>query len=231
MRNRELIGVAVLGIVLSGALAAAQDLSRYREFELGSSVAVVSTLTGVAGSELKAIHQRPAVIQELTWRPRYGGRRPIVPDTESVDRVVFDFYDDQLFRVTVHYDRRQTEGLIDADMIEAISPVYGPPVTPVASRRRQPPAVDDDGAIAIAEWSAAGNSVKLHRLPSYATSFRLVLTAEPIAALARTAVARAVVLDAREAPQREAAREKKEADERRVADEKARSTNKGTFRP
>jgi hypothetical protein len=231
MRNRGLIGVGVLGVVLFGAVATAQDLSRYREFELGSSVAAVSALTGVAGSELKATHQRPAVIQELTWRPRYGVRRPAAPDTESVDRLVFDFYDDRLFRVTVDYDRKQTEGLIDADMIEAISLIYGPPVTPVTSRRRQPPALDDDVTITIGEWSAAGNSVKLHRLSSYATSFRLVITAEPIAALARTAAARAVVLDAREAPQREAAREKKEADERRVADEKARLTNKATFRP
>ena len=67
MRNRGLIGIGVLGLVLYGGVAAAQDLSRYREFELGSAVAAVSTLTGVAGSELKAIHQRPAVIQELTW--------------------------------------------------------------------------------------------------------------------------------------------------------------------
>jgi hypothetical protein len=51
MRNRGLIGVGVLGVVLSGAVTAAQDLSRYREFELGSSVAAVSILTGVAGSE------------------------------------------------------------------------------------------------------------------------------------------------------------------------------------
>ena len=231
MRNRGLIGIGVLGLVLSGAVAAAQDLSRYRAFELGSAVAAVSALTGVAGSELKAIHQRPAVIQELTWRPRYGAVRPVAPDIESVDRVVFEFYDDRLFRATVDYDRKQTEGLIDADMIEAISMLYGPPVAPVASRRRQPPALGDDGALTIAEWSAAGNSVRLHRLPSYATSFRLVITAEPIAALARTAVARAVVLDAREAPQREAAREKKEADDRRATEEKARLTNKATFRP
>src|ERR1041385_8777401 len=186
MRNRGLIGVGIVGVLLSGAVAAAQDLSRYREFELGSSVAAVSTLTGVAGSELKAIHQRPAVIQELTWRPRYGARRPTPPDTQSVDRVVFDFYDDQLFRVTVDYDRKQTEGLIDADMIAAISSVYGSSVPPVTSKRRQPPALGDDGAMTIAEWRAAGNSVTLLRLPSYATSFRLTITAEPIAALART---------------------------------------------
>ena len=231
MRSRGLIGVGVLGFVLYGSGVAAQDFGRYREFELGSAVAAVSTLTGVAGSELKATHQRPAVIQELTWRPRYGARLPVAPDTESVEQMVFGFYDDRLFRVTVDYDRKQTEGLIDADMIEAISAVYGSPVTPIVSRRRQPQTIGDDAGTPIAEWGNAGNSVRLHRLSSYATTFRLVITAEPVATLARAAAARAVVLDAREAPQREAAREKKEADDRRVAEENARRANRATFRP
>ena len=231
MRYRGLLGVGILGFVLSASGVAAQDFDRYREFELGSAVAAVSTLTGVAGSEMKAIHQRPAVIQELTWRPRYGARRPVAPETESVDQMVFDFYDDRLFRVTVDYDRKQTEGLTDADMIEAISAVYGSPVIPIASRRRQPPSVGDDAGTPIAEWGSAEHSVRLHRLASYSVTFRLVITAEPVATLARTAAARAVVLDAREAPQREAAREKKEADDRRAADEQARLTNKATFRP
>lgn len=231
MRRRGLIGVGVLGFVLNASGVAAQDFDRYREFELGSAVAAVSTLTGVAGSELKAIHQRPAVIQELTWRPRYGARRPVAPDTESVERMVFDFYDDRLFRVTVDYDRKQTEGLIDADMIEAISAIYGSPLIPIVSKRRQPPALGDDAGTPIAAWGTADNSVRLHRLSSYATTFRLVITVESVATLARTAAARAVVLDVREAPQREAAREKKAADERRAAEEKARLTNKATFRP
>ena len=206
MRNRGFVGAGVLGLVLYGTVSAAQDFSRYREFELGSAVAAVSALTGVAGSELKAIHQRPVVVQELTWRPKYGGRRSVPPDTESVDQVVFDFYDDQLFRVTVNYDRKQTEGLLDADMIDAVSAVYGSQIKPVASKGRQSAAIYDDSGTSIATWGNVGNSVTLYRLSAYATSFRLVVTAEPIAALARTAAARAVVLDAREAPQREAAR-------------------------
>ena len=231
MNRRASIAIGVLGFLLYGPSGEAQDFGRYREFELGSAVAAISTLTGVAGSELKAIHQRPVVIQELTWRPRYGARQPVAPDTESVDEMVFDFYDDRLFRVTVAYDRKQTEGLIDADMIEAISAVYGSPLIPTVSRRRQPPTLGDDAGAPIAEWGNADNSVRLHRLSSYGTTFRLVLTAESVAPLARTAAARAVALDAREAPQREAAREKKEADHRRAAEEKARLTNKATFRP
>lgn len=231
MRNCGFVAVGVLGFVLCGAVSSAQDLDRYREFELGSDLAVVSTATSSAASDLKVIHHRPALIQELTWRPRYGARRAASPDTESVEQVVFGFLDGRLFRVAVDYDREQTKGLTDADMVAAISAVYGAQVKPAVSRRRQAPSEYDDPDTPIAQWGNADNSVMLYRLSSYATSFRLVVTGEPVAALARTAAARALVLDAREAPQREAAREKKEAEDRRVAEEKARSTNKATFRP
>lgn len=230
MTNSGLIGVCVFGLVLCGSTAAAQDFGRYREFELGSAVAAVSTLTGVAESELKQIHQRPALIQELTWRPRYGARRSPGGDTDSVEQIVFDFYDGRLFRLTVHYDRKQTEGLTDVDMIEAISTVYGSPARAETPRWRLGPADDDLGA-RIAEWGDESSSVTLRRRSTYAVGFGLVVTDEPVAALARTAAARAAVLDAREAPQREAARQKKEAEDRRAAEEKARSTNKPSFRP
>ena len=153
----------------------------------------VSTVASTAASDLKVNHYRPALIQELTWRPRYGARRAASPDTESVDQVVFGFHDARLFRVTVDYDREQTKGLIDADMVEALSVVYGPQVKPSVSRRRQAPTVYDDPGTPIAQWGNADNSVMLYRLSLYATSFRLVVTAEPIAALARTAAARALV--------------------------------------
>jgi hypothetical protein len=117
-------------------------------------------------------------------------------------------------------------------MIEAISAIYGPQVTPTVSGRRPPPsAYEGEPGTPVARWGGAEHSLMLYRSPSYATSFRLVMTAEPLAALARTAAARAVVLDAREAPQREAAREKQQADDRRAAEERARSANKSTFRP
>jgi hypothetical protein len=92
------------------------------------------------------------------------------------------------------------------------------------------PVSDEPGSL-VAQWGNVDTSVMLQRMPSYATKFRMVVTAEPIAALARTAAARAVVLDAREAPQRAAAKDKKDEDDRRAAEEKARSTNKATFRP
>ena len=231
MTNRKFVGIGALGFVLCGTALAAQDFGRYREFELGSDVIAVSTVTGTAASDLKVIHQRPALIQELTWRPKYGARRPTAPDTESVEQMVFAFHENRLFQVTIDYDHSQTEGLSGADMIEAVSAIYGSPVKPVVARRRPAVSVYDDPSTLVAQWGNTDNSVMLYRLSSYGTEFRMILTAEPVAALARTAAARALVLDAREAPQREAAREKKDAQDRRAAAEKARSANKATFRP
>ena len=221
-----------LAIVLAANGVAAQDHDRYREFQLGSDVATVSAVAGIATPEVKVIHQRPALIQELTWRPRYAVGRSPGAEADATEQIVFSFYDDRLFRLTVNYDRERTKGLTDTDMIEAISAVYGSQVTPTVSRTRPRPSVyEEDSGTPVARWGDAADSLVLYRLSSYLTGFRLVVTAEPLAALARTAAARAAVLDDREAPQREAAREKQEAEDRRAAEDKARSTNKAIFRP
>ena len=231
MTNRGFIGIGVLGFVLCGTALAAQDFGRYRDFELGSTVTAVRTATGAAASDLKVIHQRPTLIQELTWRPKYALRGAAAPDVQSVERMVFAFHEDRLFRVTIDYDQAQTAGLVDADMIEAVSAIYGSPL--LSSVTPPPPATSaygDPGTL-IAQWGSVDDSVKLYRWASYATRFRMIVTAEPISVLARKDAAQALLLDASEAPQREAAREMKDAEDRRAAEEKARSANKATFRP
>jgi hypothetical protein len=223
-----------LGIVLAANGVAAQDHDRYREFQLGTNVATVSAVAGIDSPQVNVIHRRPALIQELAWRPRYAVRRLPSAEADATEQIVFSFYNDRLFRVTVDYDRERTQGLTDTDMVEAISSVYGSPVKPALSKKRATPspyAFQDESGTPVARWGDANDSVVLYRASSYATSFTLVITAEPLAALARTATARAAVLDDREAPQREAAREKQEAEDRRAAQDKARSTNKAIFRP
>ena len=226
------MAACVVGMVFAATTLVAQNRDRYREFQLRSDVATVLAITGVDTRDLKFVHQRPAVIQELTWRPRYAVARSSAAEANATEQIVFRFYNDQLFRLTVEYDSERTEGMTNNDMTEAISAIYGSRVTPTVSRNRPTlAAYEDDSGTAVARWGDANDSLILYRATSYATRFRLVLTAEPLAALARTAAARAGVLDDREAPQREAAREKQEADDRRAAEEKARSTNKATFEP
>ena len=77
--------------------AAAGDLSSYRAFHLGMDLQAVEKQAEMKTSEAKMIHQRPAVIQDLEWRPRrFPGprsrigpcegcpvqllQRPVVPD-------------------------------------------------------------------------------------------------------------------------------------------------------
>jgi len=209
---------------------AAQEPARYREFVLGSDLAAVAKLAGAAPSSVKVIHVRPALVQELEWRPRYysGGASPLT--TDPVDVMHFKFYDNQLFMVVADYDRRRTEGMSAADMIAAISETYGP-VSQVPSRRLGTPTVQygfPDTPLAV--WGTAEYSVTLLRV-TYPESFRLVVALTRLENLARTATEAAVRLDTEEAPQREIARLKKLAADSAAAQEKAKTENKAQFKP
>ena len=66
-----------------GALSASDIFTRsisVREFQLGTSLPVVANQLRVKSSEAKAIHERPAVIQELAWQ---------APFTDSSQRAEF----------------------------------------------------------------------------------------------------------------------------------------------
>ncbi|MEO5741322.1 MAG: hypothetical protein ABIS29_12085 [Vicinamibacterales bacterium] len=214
---------------LSMQAITAQEPVRYREFLMGSDLASVAKLAGAAPSGAKVIHARPALVQELEWRPRYysGG---VAPLTDPVDVMRFRFYDDQLFMVVADYDRRRTEGMSPADMIAAISETYGA-VSQVPSRRIGTPTVQygfPDTPLAV--WGNAVYSVTLFRV-AYPESFRLVVALTRLEDLARAATATAMRLDTDEAPQREIARLKSEAVALAAAKDKAKTENKAQFKP
>jgi hypothetical protein len=223
--------VVALGIILSTQSLQGQAPPQYRDFPLGADLTSVSALAGVASSEAKTIHVRPAVIQELEWRPAYYVRGSMVSQTDPVEQIVFSFYNGQLFRLVIDYDRQRTEGMTDGDLIEAISSVYG---SPSQGRLPKPSAVamqnETESGAAIARWGGADYSVGLYRT-LYASGFRMIVTSPRVGALAQAADAQAVRLDEREAPQREIARQQKEAEDARLAQEKARPDNKAAFRP
>jgi hypothetical protein len=224
----RLCSLCACAIVLSAHLASAEDRMRYREFALGSDLASVATLAGTPASTAEAIHERPAVMKDLEWRPRYSSRGTL-SQTDPVDVVLFSFYDDQLFRVTVNYARNRIEGLTEADLIEAISTAYGPSSKPVA-RTTLPAGLYGGADTPLARWGDTEYSVTLLRV-AYPETFRLVVSHTRLENLARTAAAESLRLDTSEAPQRELARRKKEADEALDALKKASIENKAVFRP
>jgi hypothetical protein len=216
-------------LILAAQLVNAQDRLHYREFQLGSDVASIAKLIGTASSDIKLVHQRPAVMQDLEWRPRYFSRSASA-QTDPVDLILLRFVDDQLFRVVVDYARDRTAGMTEADMIEAIAAIYGPASKVLATSSRVPTLEYGGVDAPVAIWADEEASITLFRV-AYPVSFRLVIALTRLDNLARTASAEAVRLDAREAPQREIARRKKEDEEALVALRKAKIENKAVFTP
>jgi hypothetical protein len=91
MRWRTM-AVCAVGMVLVANGLAAQDRDRYREFQLRSDIATVLAIGGIKTPEVKDIHQRPAVIQEVRWRPRYDVARSSAGEANATEQIVFAFY-------------------------------------------------------------------------------------------------------------------------------------------
>ena len=218
----------VATVLLASWPAAAADLATYREFKIGASTADVIARTGAAPQDLKTLHERPALLQELSWRPRYATGRNSA-DRDSVAAMVFSFMNNQLFKMAIDYDRNSTQGLTREDMIASLSAMYGARSTqrPVVSR----PAFDSlETSTAVAQWHQGDVTLTLNQ-STYGGAFGLMITSNPLEVLARKAQATAVTMDAREAPAREAARAKEQADAARAAAEKIRTTNKDALKP
>jgi len=221
-----------VGILLLAQGARSQDRALYRNYRLGSDLTSVAALAKVPAAGAKTVYQRPNLIQELEWRQPYIMTGSAMSQSDAVQRIVFSFYDDQLFRLVISYDRQRTDGLTDGDMVEALSATYG--VALLQPSPRHVPAFNPRLAIElgapIAQWGDTDYSVGLYR-SSFASEFRVVITSPLLEALAQTATAEAIRLDERAAPQREIDRRQKEADDTRAAQEKARLANKATFKP
>jgi hypothetical protein len=221
-----------VGVLLFAQAAQSQDRTLYRSYRLGNDLTSVAALAKVSAAGAKTVHQRPSLIQELEWRQPYVMSGSAMTQSDPVQRIVFSFYDDQLFRLVISYDRLRTNGLTDGDMIEALSATYGPALLQPSVKNLPAltgPLVTELGA-PIAQWGDVDYSVGLYR-SSFASEFRVVVTSPRLEALAQTASAEATRLDEREAPQRETDRKQKEADDTRATQEKARLANKATFKP
>jgi hypothetical protein len=224
----RLFVVAVASIVvLSGSRLGAQELSRYRDYALESSVTSVATVSKARESETRTLYERPAKIQQLEWRA------PYVPSgTEMADPVhdvLFSFCDDQLYQVVVTYDRDRMEGLTTADVLASLSATYGVPGRKAAGPSAVPIDLPPD-TIVVARWEDAASLVILTR-GSYSPQFQLMLISKALNTRARAAIKQALRLDTQEAPQRERDQRKKESADALAASQKARVVNRAAFRP
>ena len=229
MIDSRLAAVASLTFVLGGQPLAAQAPFEYRQYALESSVAAVIKVSRPRDNDPKTLHERPASIQEVLWRAPYmglGGERP-----DPVYEVLFNFYDDQLYRIVVTYDRGRMAGLINDDVVQTLSATYGVPLLPDArtARNALPLDVGTDMGV-VAQWDNARSLVTLLR-STYSPQFQLVLISKGLNPLARAAITEARRLDALDAPQRERDRRTQAEAEAGATAEKTRVVNKTAFRP
>ncbi len=213
-----------IALFLTAPLLRAQDLSKYRHFTLGMSLTRVLERTDQKMADVKPIHGRPALVQELNWWP------PNVPgnsfQSDSVEQILFSFYNGELYKISVTYDQNSTAGLTAEDMVKSISAKYGPP-TYVALAIDS--ATDDRYDVTqkpVASWADAQYSFNLVR-SSFSDHLGLIIYSKRVNAEAELAIVEAVKLDAREGPQREAERQKKQTDDL----EAARQKNRKIFHP
>lgn len=214
--------------VACGVMSAADltgDLSKYRDFQLGTNLATVAGQARANASQAKTIHSRPALMQELDWRPQSLGPSG---QAEAANNVVFSFYNGELYRIAIHYDRHETEGMTSGDFIDAISATYGPAERTIqAASTVQAKYSDPDET--VARWQDSKYCFELVR-SSYGPSFQLIGMLKSLQEPVQAATIESKRLDDLEAPQRDAARLVSEADAAQARLEKARLANKPKFR-
>jgi hypothetical protein len=204
---------------LSAPLLSAQDLSKYRQFSLGTSLAEVSRQVDQRADKANVIQQGPATLQQMEWWPVAVN---FLSKPEPVQKVIFTFYNRTLYKIVATYDSDATAGLTNADMIGAISASYGP-ATQTASAIRTTSSTPYE---AIAQWEDAKYSVSLSR-ESFFNAFTLVVVTTQMNAQADASIAEAAAQARADAPQKEIDRGKKAAEEM----ETQRQANLKAFRP
>jgi hypothetical protein len=223
MRSLVASSLTIIVILLSISQARAQDLSTYRNFSFGMTVANLCKQIDQSPATAAVLHERPALIQELTfWPPQpYSSLRP----AEPLQQILFSFDDGVLYRMLMTYDTSATKGLNDEDMIRIVSAKYGTATRPDAVVNFPTNPSYKTTEKVLARWEDSQYSLNLFR--SSDDTFAIVMFTKQLDAQAGVSIAESVKLEQEEAPQKEAARAQKDA-----ADlELERQKNIKTLRP
>jgi hypothetical protein len=211
-------------VLVAAPLLRAQDLSKYRNFTIGMNLNRVLERTDQKMADVKMIHGRPALIQELAWWP------PNLPgasyQADAVEQILLSFYNGELYRISVAYDRTSTEGLTAEDLVKSISAKYGPATNLMLELDSAKIESYDARQRTLASWENAQYSFNLVR-SSFTDGLGLTIYSKRVNAAAELATVQAVELEKQEAPKREAERQKKQSDDL----ETARQKNRKVFRP
>ena len=211
-------------LLLIGPMLRAQDLSKYRGFSLGTNLPSVLKLCDQKLADVKTIHARPMLIQELTWWPASSAGTSSRPD--NVEQILFSFSNGDLYKISVTYEHASIEGLTADDMVKSISAKYGLPTSVESEIDSVLNAQYNMPQKSVASWEDSKYFFTLVHSP-FTDRFGLVIYSKRGNAEAERASAEAVKLEEQERPEKEADQRKKEAGDL----EAVRQKNQKTFRP
>ncbi len=202
-------------------------LSQYRGLTLGDSVQVVVDRLHLAAADIKIVHERPTVVQEVTWRPhRFVSGTTVEPD--PLEEMILTFHASRLARITVTYHRERTQGMTNADLHEVLGSVYGPSMLiAVPTQRTVTPPADRQ---TFGRWEDAETELLLWR-EHYPSRVGLTITSIAGVRGLQDAIADGERLTAAEAPARDLARRTAEAAAIAARDARIRLENKARFKP
>jgi hypothetical protein len=222
---------ASVATIVCAALLAVQVVSaspvysRYRGVSIGDSVSVVVASLHLTPGDVAIVHARPAMIQQLTWRPNQFFASKAGPP-EALAEMVLTFHLGRLARVVATYDRDRTEGLTNADLHDSFTTIYGTPMlVPTAGgvRSSSEPEI-------IGQWGDGETLVVLWR-EAYPRRFKVTVSSVAADRLLQGALASGARLEATEAPTRDMVRRLSEELTQRRLDEQSRLDNKSAFKP
>jgi hypothetical protein len=223
------LALAAISLMTSATLATAQGRLHYRAYAMGDNLQAIADRLGVPVPDGTTTPAVAGAVQELQWHARYV-RRGTAPAGDPVDRLVFSFFEHRLFRIVIDYAPDRTEGMTEADMVAAVSTLFGPPTrrTLVSSAATRTPARTPETV--IARWIRGDQSVVLLAIQGR-TAFRMVVVSTALEALARAAGAREAPLDRPDWPAIDAARERAELGGEEPLRQRTRQANIASFVP
>jgi len=226
MKRKVLVSVflGLFSLIVVTPRLHAQDLSKYRGFTLGANLASVLKLTNQKPADVNQTHGESPVFQELSWWPPSASASPYRSD--SVEQILFSFYNGELYKISVTYDQSSTEGLTLEDMVKSISEKYGPPATVFPDVAANANSHYETREKSVATWEDSQRSLNLFR-SSFSSRFGLIICTKRVNAEAELASTEATKREQQEGPKREEARQKKQTDDLEVA----RLKNQKSFRP
>ena len=218
--------LAVASVMSVGVPATSGEpvLSHYRGVSLGDSVQVVVDHLRLVAADVKVVHERPTLVQEVTWRPSRG--TSIEPD--PLAEMILTFSAGRLARIAVSYDRERTQGMTNEDLQEAMGSVYG--VSMLIATPLQTTSTPSAERRTIGRWEDAETLLLLWR-EQYPNRVGLTITSLAGDQALQQAIAEGARVDAAEAPARDLPRRIDEAAAIQARAEKIRQDNKAKFKP